>query len=175
MTLTDADVERWSRQILLPEVGGRGQERLCAARIAVRGAGPATDLATTLLRRAGVGVGEGDLSADVTLALDDAGDAPPAGVVVRGRRRGTRLEVATLVGRPCAACATAPNDAMAAAGSLAAPADVVLGALAAGEALRALLLPSSTGRVHSVDLATGAAGSAVLAPTAGCPRCADRS
>src|SRR5207245_2556553 len=51
----DAQIERYGRQILLPEVGGRGQERLLAARVAVAGAGPAAVAAVTLLGRAGVG------------------------------------------------------------------------------------------------------------------------
>ena len=53
--LTDAQIERYGRQIILPEVGGRGQERLLAARVAVAGAGPAASAAVTLLGRAGVG------------------------------------------------------------------------------------------------------------------------
>ena len=53
--LSDAQIERYGRQILLPEVGGRGQERLLAARVAVAGAGPAAVAAVTLLGRAGVG------------------------------------------------------------------------------------------------------------------------
>ena len=53
--LTDAQIERYGRQIILPEVGGRGQERLLAARVAVAGAGPAAIAAVTLLGRAGVG------------------------------------------------------------------------------------------------------------------------
>lgn len=174
MTLSDADVERWSRQILLPEVGGRGQERLCAARVAVRGDGPAAALATTLLARAGVGVVDDDTRADLTVTLDDAGAAATTPRVVRGRRRGTRVDVATLIGRPCAACATPPDDPPVSGGALAAPADVVLGALAAGEALRALLVPPASGRIHSIDLATGTAGATVPVPTVGCPRCAGR-
>ena len=53
--LTDAQIERYGRQILLPEVGGRGQERLLASRVAVAGAGPAAVAAVTLLGRAGLG------------------------------------------------------------------------------------------------------------------------
>ncbi|MCI4349863.1 MAG: ThiF family adenylyltransferase, partial [Thermoplasmata archaeon] len=64
MALGDAQVERYSRQIVLPEVGGRGQERLLAARIAVAGVGAAALTAVTLLGRAGVG------------AIDVAADMP---------------------------------------------------------------------------------------------------
>ena len=53
--LTDAQVERYSRQIILPEVGARGQERLLASRIAVAGDGEAAITAALLLGRAGVG------------------------------------------------------------------------------------------------------------------------
>src|SRR5213592_1975835 len=55
MTLTDVQVERYSRQILLPEVGGRGQARLLAACVAVGGDGAAARAAALLLGRAGVG------------------------------------------------------------------------------------------------------------------------
>ena len=53
--LTDAQVERWSRQIVLPEVGARGQERLQKSRIALAGDGAAATTAALLLGRAGVG------------------------------------------------------------------------------------------------------------------------
>ena len=55
MTLTDEQVERYSRQILLPEVGGRGQARLLGARVALAGSDEAAGVAATLLGRAGVG------------------------------------------------------------------------------------------------------------------------
>jgi molybdopterin/thiamine biosynthesis adenylyltransferase len=53
--LSDAQVERDSRQILLPEVGGRGQARLLASRLLVAGSGEAARIAGTLAARAGVG------------------------------------------------------------------------------------------------------------------------
>ncbi|HYY05391.1 MAG TPA: ThiF family adenylyltransferase [Candidatus Limnocylindria bacterium] len=111
--LTDAQIERYGRQIILPEVGGRGQERLLAARVAVAGAGPAAVAAATLLGRAGVGTlevsaglgplpalspdcrcGAGDGPADVALGLVELG-AGDDGVYAHGAPFG--LEAA---GRP---------------------------------------------------------------------------
>jgi molybdopterin/thiamine biosynthesis adenylyltransferase len=53
--LTDDQVERYSRQILLPGIGGRGQERLLAARVALVGVTLAADAAALYLAAAGVG------------------------------------------------------------------------------------------------------------------------
>jgi molybdopterin/thiamine biosynthesis adenylyltransferase len=39
MTLSAAERERYSRHLLLPEIGAAGQERLKAARVLVVGAG----------------------------------------------------------------------------------------------------------------------------------------
>lgn len=55
MSLDDRQVELFSRQILLREVGGRGQERLLAARVLLIGGGPAAETAATYLAGAGVG------------------------------------------------------------------------------------------------------------------------
>ena len=38
--LRSADVERYARQVIVPEIGARGQARWLAARVAVRGGGP---------------------------------------------------------------------------------------------------------------------------------------
>jgi len=55
MHLTDEQVERYSRQIILPEIGGRGQERLLASSVAVVGSGHTAWTTTSYLAGAGVG------------------------------------------------------------------------------------------------------------------------
>jgi hypothetical protein len=131
--LTDAQVERYSRQIILPEVGARGQERLLAARVAVHGDGAAATTAATLLGRAGVGTldvderigtlpevapecrisrgnGDGD---NVLVVLPEwrPGDGVSgvlwsleAGTPVVHGIPGARLILATLLWRSCLAC-----------------------------------------------------------------------
>ena len=55
MSLTDAQIERYSRQIIVPRLGGRGQERILAARIVI--AGEARDIEAPLAYLVGAGVG----------------------------------------------------------------------------------------------------------------------
>jgi molybdopterin-synthase adenylyltransferase len=62
--LTDAQIDRYSRQIILPEVGGLGQERLLAAQVTVLA--EIDDLAPVLNYLVGAGVGN--------VSLDCGGD-----------------------------------------------------------------------------------------------------
>jgi len=162
--LEDDLVDRYSRQILLPEVGGRGQERLCATRVTVTGSGRTAALAATLLGAAGVQVEcqSGD-SHTIAVRLDDAG-------VVLGRTAGEGGTVVTLVGRPCLRCLgddTWPPSAPASTDE----APQAIGALVAAEALRVALGLATSGRVQTLETATGTCGGWPIGQTAGCDAC----
>ncbi len=64
MTLSDAELERYARHIVLPQVGGAGQNKLKSARIAVVGAGGIGSAVIPALAGAGVGA--------LTIIDDDA-------------------------------------------------------------------------------------------------------
>jgi molybdopterin/thiamine biosynthesis adenylyltransferase len=55
MSLTDQEILRYSRHIILPEVGGRGQRRLKSASVLLAGLGAAGSAAALYLAAAGVG------------------------------------------------------------------------------------------------------------------------
>jgi len=55
MSLNDEQIERYSRQILLPNVGGKGQEKLLAAKVLIIGAGGLGSPVAAYLTGAGVG------------------------------------------------------------------------------------------------------------------------
>lgn len=55
MALSDAQIDRFSRQIVLPQIGGRGQERLLGSAIALAGDGELAAAAARYLAAAGVG------------------------------------------------------------------------------------------------------------------------
>jgi len=159
--LSEAQIERYGRQIILPEVGGRGQERLLAARVALAGAGAAAVAAATLLGRAGVGTlhvsaGAGPLPELSPDCRSSAGDGAAADVAVG------LLELG------------APDDAAPAHGASfgleAARRPFVLGLLAADRLLVATLVGRPCMRCWGQALAAdlggerGAEGAAHLAP-----------
>jgi adenylyltransferase/sulfurtransferase len=55
MKLKDDQIERYSRQIILPNVGGKGQEKLLSARVLIIGAGGLGSPCSLYLASAGIG------------------------------------------------------------------------------------------------------------------------
>jgi hypothetical protein len=183
--LSDAQIERWSRQILLPEVGGRGQARLLAARVGMLGRGSVADRAADLLRRAGVAVEAGRIPDDPEVLIDLCDDvgasaalgrrAVAAGVpLVRGLLAGAAGTVLTLVGRPCGLCVAAEAGDARAAGPLAGPAAQAVAALVAAETLGVLLARPRRGRRQRLDLLGGEFTGGPLS-AGGCDVCGARA
>jgi hypothetical protein len=166
--LDDAAIERWARQVVLPEVGGRGQERLLASRACVSGDGPAARLAADLLERAGVrtGAAPGDVAVDLRLAA--GAPSTPAGALVWGRVQGGGRAILVA----CPAGSTPPagpraSRTPATTGPLAVCTVHALAALAALEALHLLLVPGGAVRRFEFDLAAGAFAARSEAPAGG--------
>ena len=55
MSFSDAELERYSRQMILPQVGGPGQRRMKSARVMIIGAGAIGSAALPALTAAGIG------------------------------------------------------------------------------------------------------------------------
>ena len=53
--LSEQQIERYSRQIILPQLGGRGQERLLSAKVAIVGRGELATAAALYVAAAGIG------------------------------------------------------------------------------------------------------------------------
>jgi adenylyltransferase/sulfurtransferase len=163
--LTDTLVERYSRQILLPDVGGRGQERLGAAAVVLSGS--ATGVAATLLAAAGVPVVCEVGVPGVVEALVDSRH------MVRAYLHQSGGTVLTLVGRPCGRCAPTSDSARTDAAEPDVAGAQAIEALLAAEVLRVALGLTAAGRSHTVDLARGVFEGHPLARTAGCAACAE--
>ncbi|MFN7130898.1 MAG: hypothetical protein ACK4N5_02375 [Myxococcales bacterium] len=153
--LSERHIERYARHILLPEVGGRGQARLLAAKVALVGAGVAADACAAYLAASGIGgldwraaaaplfvPAEGlhalqaeptppDGAPDLVVEVGEA--APSPGLRVRVSLAGPRLCVAR------AGCARCLEAAMPVGVDGPAELQAVAGTLAATEALLALL------------------------------------
>jgi len=74
--LTDPQIERFSRQIILPQIGARGQVRLLASRVLFVHLGPAAS--TTLAYLSAAGIGELGLVDEAPVSPDDVRGAPLA-------------------------------------------------------------------------------------------------
>src|ERR1051326_5136463 len=161
--LSDSQIERYSRQIVLSEIGGRGQERLLASEVAIHGGGDGALVCARYLAGAGVGLlGLADAAARTALAREkgnpdcriapSAPCASPGVVIVIGGRLAVELSRRATVlwgsaesavvsrlhvppGRACAPCLDAFTRRQPPNHGSA----QVLGTLLALEALRALL------------------------------------
>ncbi len=124
LPFSEDSIRRYSRQILLREVGGAGQKRLAAATVAVAGEGAAVKVCALYLAAAGVGT---------LLSHAD---------LTRARAVNPELRVA----------AAGPPDLVVEAGHAISPADAwVQGAFAAIEALKRILAlhpPAPPGRLE---------------------------
>jgi hypothetical protein len=100
VALREDQIRRYARHVLLPDVGGRGQERLLGARVCVElGPGRAAETAA-LAYLAAAGVGTLVLAGDVGGAVgdDEAARGILYGAADRGRPRGeaARARIAAL-------------------------------------------------------------------------------
>ncbi len=117
--LTEAQIRRYGRHVLLPELGGRGQARVCAGAVRVVGEGLAAEAAVLYLVAAGGGRGA------VPVGRGPGGLAParaiePACVIEVGQ--GAALEVSALAhASPADALAEGARAALRAVRALAEP------------------------------------------------------
>lgn len=183
MPLTDEQIERYSRQLILPEVGVGGQERLGLARVAVVGDGVAAERVIAHLAAAGVGhiaaapalhaaadPAQPDLrivslAASVGASFDAvvvaAVDAAVAATMLDGwrGRAGAAFWIADGAAGavpPCPLCAAAAFDTRAAMVELPAVRDALVGTVVATEVVKALLAIGATlrGRAFVYDVDT---------------------
>ena len=193
--LDDLQIERYSRQIVLREIGAVGQAQLLDARVAIAGTGTAAQRALGYLAAAGVGTlaaaralhGAVDpAQRDVTLEgpCSGAAGAPFDALVVDGEDPGllppARRTFWIAAGRagevpPCAACAAAALPPLATpAAELAGARDAVLGTVVATEVVKALVDVGTPlrGHVVSYDPDHASITTTAVAARPGCAACA---
>ncbi len=155
--LDDEQIERYSRQIVLAEIGPLGQAKLAAARVAIAASGAAAERAAAYLAAAGVGTlalapSMQDLvdpaQPDVTLEslTDEPGVVFDAALVAAGQdtphaARSFWVSDGRLAEEPpCSACAVAALGPAAPIAAVLAPLrDALLGTIVATEIVKALL------------------------------------
>jgi molybdopterin/thiamine biosynthesis adenylyltransferase len=133
--LREDQIQRYARHVLLPDVGGRGQQRLLAAAVAVElGPGRAAEI-TALAYLAAAGVGRLVLIGDVGGPVGDEEIAGGVllGVADRGRPRGQAVRERIAALNPDVAVSESGDDGLRLADELA-PADPSALALGPGGA-----------------------------------------
>ena len=102
MSFSDAELERYARHIILPEIGGAGQAALKAARVLVVGAGGIGSPAIQYLAAAGVGqitivdddrVDLSNLQRQTIFATQDAGKSKAVAAMARAEAINPHIEV----------------------------------------------------------------------------------
>ena len=102
MSLSDAELERYARHIVLPEIGGAGQAALKAARVLVVGAGGIGSPALQYLAAAGVGhitivdddrVDLSNLQRQTIFGTGDAGRSKAVAALARAEALNPHIEV----------------------------------------------------------------------------------
>lgn len=181
MALTEAQIQRYGRQILLREVGGKGQARLLERPVRVEGRNPATDVAVAYLAAGGTPVDcrdgaplDGFLAGAALEAFNpDAASAAPVFAVLAAAGVTPSSPLAVVVGGDglvvagpgaCADCLAASAATLATAVT---PADaVLLGSLAALALQRLALGLDPAAPIRLIRL-SGVTPAAALAPR--CP------
>lgn len=102
MSFSDAELERYARHIVLPEIGGAGQAALKAARVLVMGAGGIGSPALQYLAAAGVGqitivdddrVDLSNLQRQTIFGTEDAGRSKAVAALARTEALNPHIEV----------------------------------------------------------------------------------
>lgn len=86
MSLTEQEIRRYSRHIILPEVGGRGQRKLKAAAVLVAGVGATGSAAAHYLAAAGIG--------QITLWDPEASRAQSVSLALKAINPDAQVEIA---------------------------------------------------------------------------------